>query len=331
MRYFRVPLAITVLGLLVAFFWSGIEGLLLTLMLGILEICLSFDNAIVNSSILRKMDKKWQTRFLSIGILISVFIVRFLLPILIVCIVANLSILTVVKLGFVAPNEYAKHLHQAQVPLAAFGGTFLFLVFLSFLLNRQKNVHWIKALEERLTKLRLTKSVEILITLLILLIAQSFLPESKKIQAIGFGVGGIVVNVLLNSLTARMSKNISTIKKTGILGFLYLEVLDATFSFDGVMGAFALTKDLMLIFLGLTIGAVFVRTFTVFLTEKGTLRKYRYLEHGAHYAIGALGVLMLVGMIKPVPEVVPGLIGICFIAFSLVSSILHNRSEAKLL
>lgn len=69
----------------------------------------------------------------------------------------------------------------------------------------------------------------------------------------------------------------------GIGGFLYLEVLDASFSFDGVIGAFAITSDVVVIMLGLAIGAMFVRSMTIYLVEKGTLEAYIYLEHGAHY------------------------------------------------
>ena len=110
--------------------------------------------------------------------------------------------------------------------------------------------------------------------------------------------------------------------------FLYLEVLDASFSFDGVIGAFAITSDPIIIAIGLGIGAMFIRSLTVFLVRKGTLAEYVYLEHGALWAIGALAVVLLITIEYEVSEVVTGLIGVGFIAAALVSSIVRNRREA---
>src|SRR5207245_6010504 len=80
--------------------------------------------------------------------------------------------------------------------------------------------------------------------------------------------------------------------KAAFFLFLYLEVLDASFSFDGVVGAFAITSDPIIIAIGLGIGAMFIRSLTVYLVKKGTLAEYVYLEHGALYAIGALAILL---------------------------------------
>ena len=74
--------------------------------------------------------------------------------------------------------------------------------------------------------------------------------------------------------------------------FLYLELIDASFSFDGVVGAFAISQQIFVIAAGLGIGACYIRSLTVFLVRKGTLQEYIYLEHGAHWAIGALAVLL---------------------------------------
>ena len=102
-------------------------------------------------------------------------------------------------------------------------------------------------------------------------------------------------------------------------------MIDSSFSFDGVVGAFALTNNLLLIMLGLGAGAMFVRSFTVLLVDNRTLIHYRYLEHGAFWAIGALAFMMLIGVGLQVPEAVTGLIGATLIAAALGSSILANR------
>ncbi len=113
--------------------------------------------------------------------------------------------------------------------------------------------------------------------------------------------------------------------KSGAASFLYLEVLDASFSLDGVIGAFALTNNLFVIALGLGIGAMFVRSFTIMLVDKWTLTEYRYLEHGAFWAILALASLMLVGSLTHIPEVFTGLIGALLIGLSVISSVRLNR------
>ncbi|WP_047787819.1 DUF475 domain-containing protein, partial [Variovorax paradoxus] len=113
--------------------------------------------------------------------------------------------------------------------------------------------------------------------------------------------------------------------KGGLGAFLYLEVLDASFSFDGVIGAFALTHNLFVIAIGLGIGAMYVRSMTIMLVERGTLAEYRFLEHGAFYAIIALSVIMFVQPLVHIPEVVTGLGGATLIGISLWSSIRWNR------
>jgi len=114
--------------------------------------------------------------------------------------------------------------------------------------------------------------------------------------------------------------------KAGFFLFLYLEVLDASFSFDGVIGAFAITSDPIIIALGLgLIGAMFVRSLTIYLVRKGTLSEYVYLEHGAHWAIGALAVILIVSIGYHISEFITGLLGVAFIGAALLTSIRRNR------
>ncbi|MEO6886951.1 MAG: DUF475 domain-containing protein, partial [Jatrophihabitantaceae bacterium] len=119
---------------------------------------------------------------------------------------------------------------------------------------------------------------------------------------------------------------VQAVGKAAFFLFLYLEVLDASFSFDGVVGAFAITSDPIIIAIGLGIGAMFIRSLTVLLVRKGTLSEFEYLEHGALWAIGALAVLLMVTMKHEVPEVVTGLIGVGFIGAAFLSSVVRNRN-----
>ena len=106
-------------------------------------------------------------------------------------------------------------------------------------------------------------------------------------------------------------------------------MLDATFSFDGVIGAFAVSKDIIVIAVGLGLGALYIRTLTVYLVRQGTLAKYRYLEHGAHYAIGVLAVLLFISAEVHVPEVITGTIGALLILGAFFSSVRANRKEEE--
>lgn len=334
LRHFRYSLLVTAAGLFFALLRGSLEGMFVAAVLGILEVSLSFDNAVVNASVLKEMDEKWRQRFLTWGILIAVFGMRLLFPILIVAATAGLGIFEVTGMAFRNPDEYARHLHGAHTQIAAFGGMFLLLVFFSFLMDETKDVHWLGDAEAWLARVGKLESAEIVAALLVLLGAQAFVPAEKKVAMLAAGIAGVVLYVLVTSVSglleeeeeeAHMAEKLA--KRSGVLGFLYLEVLDASFSFDGVIGAFAITKDIVIITLGLMIGAMFVRSLTVYLVKQGTLEQYIYLEHGAHYAIGALGLLMLASIRMEIPEVITGLIGVVFIALALWSSVRYNRSQ----
>jgi len=116
----------------------------------------------------------------------------------------------------------------------------------------------------------------------------------------------------------------------GLASMLYLELLDASFSLDGTIGAFAITSNLALILTGLGLGALFVRSLTLMLSREKALDQLIFLEHGAHYAIGALGLVMLAGILLHehhlhVPEWLTGVIGLVLLALSFADSLRHGR------
>jgi hypothetical protein len=117
-----------------------------------------------------------------------------------------------------------------------------------------------------------------------------------------------------------MSKSVQNVAASGLAGFLYLNVLDSAFSLDGVIGAFAITSDILVIAVGLGIGAYFVRSMTVYLVRQGSLNKIKYLEHGAHWAVLGLAVSMGVSLMTNVPEVITAGIGLAFILAAWWSS-----------
>lgn len=307
----------------------------LVLVLGVMEVSLSFDNAVVNASILKEMDEKWQQIFLTVGILIAVFGMRLVFPIVIVKVATGLGFGEVINLALNNPQEYARHLTENHAGIAAFGGMFLLLVFLDFMFDNDKDVHWLEAFEERMGKLGKLDVMSILVALVTLFCIQQFLPidNATRLTVLVAGLGGVVLYIAVSSLDVFFESPeegaavADSVKRNGLAGFLYLEVLDASFSFDGVIGAFAITNDVVIIMLGLAIGAMFVRSMTVHLVHKGTLDQYIYLEHGAHYGIGALAIIMLLSIYFHIPEVITGLIGIAFIVASVISSMHYNKQQ----
>lgn len=320
----------TVEGYLRGGFGVAASALLIAVLLGVLELSLSFDNAVVNASVLRNMDPIWQRRFLTWGILIAVFGMRFIFPIVIVAITSGLGMLEVVREAFGNPELYSTHLETAQVPISAFGGCFLLLVFLKYLLDADKDTHWFHWLEDKLARVGKLDTIQAVITGVVLLVAVRYLvAPNEQLTALTAGVVGILVFLLMDALSGLFDPNDMATRAgaAGLASFMYLEVLDASFSLDGVIGAFAITKDIVIIAAGLTIGAIFVRSITISMVKNGTLETYRFLEHGAHYGIGALATIMLLGMNRDihVPEIVTGLVGAGFIALAVWTSILANR------
>ncbi len=337
---FKYSILVTILcvGLAVAWGMNTAMGVatavFLVLVLSIMEVSLSFDNAVVNASILKEMDEKWQQIFLTIGILIAVFGMRLVFPIVIVAVATGLGSFEVMSMALNNPDEYARHLKESHTGIAAFGGMFLLLVFLNFMFDHDKEIHWLEVIERRMSALGKLDVMSLLVALVILLILPYTLPgvtEAERLTIMVAGLAGVVLYITVSSLDvffedeAEGEAMVTTAKRSGLAGFLYLEVLDASFSFDGVIGAFAMTNDVVIIMLGLAVGAMFVRSMTVYLVHKGTLDQFIFLEHGAHYGIGALAVIMLLSIHYHIPEVVTGLIGVAFIVWSVISSIRHKR------
>ena len=292
--------------------------------LGVLEISLSFDNAVVNAAVLRSMTPFWQKMFLTVGILIAVFGMRLVFPIVIVAVITGLSNIEVIHMALEAPEQYGKVLTDAYPMIATFGGSFLLMVFLGFMLDPERDIHWLEPIERRLAACGKLDSFAVLLALLAVLVTALAIDPALQFKVLLSGVAGIVLFQsisLLDQLFEHRMGATSAAGKMGFSAFLYLEVLDASFSFDGVVGAFAITRDVVIIMLGLAIGAIFVRSITIDLVRRGVLQEYVFLEHGAHYAIGVLALIMLMGTQIHVPEVVTGLIGIAFIVAAYVASV----------
>ncbi len=311
------------------------QMLWIIVVLAVLEISLSFDNAVVNASVLKEMDEVWQKRFLLWGIAFAVFGMRIVFPLAIVAIAARIGPIDTVKLSLTNPDEYERIVSSAHVGIAGFGGAFLAMVGLKFFFDADKDVHWIEVIERRLAAVSAVKAVEIALLLLVLWGISSLLESEEALTFLIAGMLGIVTFIAVEAINTALEiqdekrRLAGAAVRSGLGGFLYLNVLDASFSFDGVIGAFALSNNMIVIALGLSIGAIFVRSMTVHLVHKGTLAEYAFLEHGAFWAIIALGGIMLWGAVAHISEVVTGLIGAVLIGLSLIWSIRHKRRNPE--
>jgi hypothetical protein len=340
-KTFRWSLIITVIAFVIAWFYGGWSALFLCFVLALLEVSLSFDNAVLNATVLRRMSDFWQKMFLTVGILIAVFGMRLLFPLIIVGVAAQMNPIEALQLALQkgdphTPGTYGYILTEAHPQIAAFGGMFLLMLFLNFILSDRK-IKWLRWIEEPLARVGKLSHLGIVVALLVLLTAAEGWAKDPNIVLVA-GILGMVTYLVIHGLGSLFEKNLQDtlqtgpsklVRATGKAGFflfLYLEVLDASFSFDGVIGAFAITSDPVIIALGLgLIGALFVRSITIYLVKKGSLNEYIYLEHGAHWAIGALAVILMISIGWHVPELITGTIGILFIGAAFASSIYRKR------
>lgn len=315
---------------------GGAAAWLTTVILTVLEVTFSFDNAIINSTLISRLSAGWQKAFMTVGILIAVFVVRFALPIFIVVLAASLSFTEVVALAVHQPAVYAQHLVAAGPMIDAFGATFLLMIGVGYFLDEEKDVHWIGWLESRLAPWGRFDNITIFVMLLVALVAFFTVDPAQRISVFVAAVIGVSLHVGLdmfgavfdNSDEAGDGKVVILVGAAAAVMFVRLEVLDASFSFDGVIGAFAITGSVLVIMAGLGCGAMWVRSMTVHLVRTGTLAKYRYLEHGAHWAILFLGVVMVLKLYGvDLPEWLTGSLGVVFIGVALATSILGQRTE----
>lgn len=364
LQYFTYSTIFAIIALVACYFVGGWKAVLIGATLGVLEISLSFDNAVVNASVLTNMSAVWRKRFLFWGILIAVFGARLLIPILIVAITAWMSPIAVFYAAFFDTATYAHLIENIHVYVSGFGSAFLGMVFLKFFFDENKSHHWIPAIERYMQKLGVIESIQALVMLIVTVLFAGILDGVAQTQYLMSSVWGIILYLVIDGISylikpkeveivpisaeeaATMASE--TIQKepssapvspapahgtslaksaatAGLVSFLYLEVLDTSFSLDGVIGAFAVTQDIVLILLGLAIGAFFVRSFTIFIVDKKILNQLKYLEHGAFWSIGILATCMLLKIVMHLSELF--VVGATLLVLAI--SVLHSRIVAK--
>lgn len=345
--YMAIPLILTILGVSAAFVSGGVLLAQAVFALILMEISLSFDNAVVNATVLKNWDEKWRKRFLFWGILIAVFGMRLIFPIVVVGVATGTPVLqwwTIVELALNNPTEYHHQLEGVAHMVDGFGGAFLAMVGLAFFVDATKDNHWLGPIESLLAKAGQIEAVSAGITLGAALLVSTHLEAALQLPYLTAAIVGVLTFVGVKAIgvglgggdegddadAAQVNSDVAPkIIKAGIGGFLYLEVLDASFSFDGVIGAFAITNSLIWIMVGLGVGAFAVRELTIMAVDRGTLTEFKFLEHGAFYAIIALATIMLLKPVWHSPEWLTGSIGAGLILLAFAHSWWENQQDAK--
>lgn len=346
-QYLLLPTLFSCVALAAVFAWGGVSALAVAAFLVVLEVTLSFDNAIVNAEVLEKMPPIWRRRFLTWGILTSVVGVRLVLPILIVSAVVWASPFSVALLAFGDPVQYAALIERARPAIEAFGGMFLFMVALRYFFDETKEIHWLHAVEHRLARFGRVEAAAAAFSLIVLVLVALGTHASESLVLMS-GIIGIITFIIVDGMTVLLNDAASVMPHDGygpetreassrvsarapLALFIYLEMLDTAFSLDGVVGAFALTVLVPVMAVGLGIGALFVRSMTIALVDGGALKHLRYIEHGAHWAISTLALSMMASLVVQVPEWFTAGAGIVIIALAYWSSHRHMQRYRSLL
>lgn len=316
MRFFYVSFALAILGIFAAYLISGIGAAYICALLAVLEISLSFDNAVVNAKTLGSMDVAWQKQFFIFGIPIAVFGMRFAFPILIVSIVADLGVAQTFWLALDDPQSYHEHLSENKGEIYMFGGAFLLMVALEFFCD-EREISWIKFIEDN-ALIRIFRKIDAAPEFIAICVGAIMIYLTNLATYALAYFSAIILHRVLEIFSQIFSADGV---KSGIAGFLYLEILDASFSFDGVIGAFAMSENIFIIMLGLGIGAMFVRSLTIFMVKTHSLETFKYLEHGANYAILALAIIMFADVFYEISEIITGTISFALILSAFLCSL----------
>lgn len=326
-QYFKGSTIVAAIGFLIL----GVFGFLTNqpsmvfsgVILALIEIAVSADNAVINAKILGSMDEFYRRLFITLGIFIAVFVVRLVFPLLIVSFAGGISMLEAIHLAWADHTKYEEIVKSAHPQIAAFGGVFLSLVATTYFFNAEKEHHWLPF--SRLTAvIGRHPEVRLILPISSILVIAPFTHDPGVFFQ--YGMYGLISFLLIEGLgdlfahfepaeasstvaaapskfkmiVARLigCKNLpSQVAKTGFAGFMYLEAIDFSFSIDGVVAAFAITNDFIVIMIGLGVGAMFVRSLTLYMVDHEVLNKFIHLEDGAFYGIAFLAVTMLLGAV----------------------------------
>ncbi len=286
------------------------------------EIICSIDNAIVNAEVLSTMQPKYRRWFLLWGILFAVFVVRGLLPLILVWVSApDLSLYEAFTAMFSDSPEIAASIAASSPILLVGGGTFLLFLFLHWLFLEDKTFGFPG---EKFIQSKGLWFYAVVSVILVAIVYECLKINSIMAMGAVIGSSGFFIVHGFRRNAEEAEENLKTGNMSDISKILYLEAIDATFSIDGVLGAFAFTVCVPLILIGNALGAIAVRQITVSNIDR--IKKYRYLKNGAMYSIMFLGIIMIADSFgSHIPEWVSPVVTFGVVGFFLFKSIRANK------
>lgn len=303
--------------------------------LAVIEVSVSFDNAVVNAEKLHDMSAFWRQVFIWIGIPIAVFGMRFAVPLFIVSTIEGSTLSAAYDMAIAAPDKFAESLHAAHPAIAGFGGAFLLLTALEFFIDPEKEQHWLPG-ERWLQNAHVVKGLEYGALFVATLITYRVTDNLAMVVAsLAGALTFICMNAIkhsmesLDHMMAASTSKLAQILKGGLGGFLYLEVLDASFSLDGVVAAFAISKHIWIVAVGLGIGAVVIRELTIWMVKNSVTKSLVYLPHGAFWSILALAISMFVSVVHELPDWAIAVVSVSFISAAIFKSLRYNQAQAQ--
>lgn len=344
MKTFYASFGVTFVGMALAFFIGFQQGgmsMALTLLLSafalaVLEIAVSLDNAVVNARYLDKLNDRSRRWFLTWGMVIAVFGMRALFPVAIVSVAAGINPFQALSIALFDPETYHHHIEAAHIGIMGFGMGFLMMLTISYMFDHEKDVHWVPGIEKVAAYMAKFPHVQLLIAMPIMIAA------SVNQTMLLSGLFGILTFYLVHGLK-EMLEEMEHEKEAQLVGMatkpglmigplLFLEVLDASFSFDGVLSAYAITNNFLIIVIGLAIGAMYVRSVTIYLVERRTLAAFPHLEPAAMWGIAWLVTTMgLSAHHIELGEIVVAYGAALIIVLGLITSTIHNKRNAAAL
>ena len=297
-----------------------VTGILVACSLGVTETSMSMDNSIVNAPLVRDLTPFWKKNYLLFGMPVAVIGMRFCIPVVFVGLASGLGFYGALHLAFSDPTAYSEHLSNSKFLIVGFGSTFLALLGSDFFFDAEKETHWV-FLEKYFSKLGNIPGIKYMVSGVIALVG-GFLVSTDIGMYVKYELAALIgiVSFIFIKAIGHFAEKLNRPGIGGLVKFIQIEIIDASFSFDGVISAFAITSDIIQIAIGLGIGAVWVRTFTKMMSESKEFAELPYLGSGAFWNVTALIPLMIIGVRYDVPEWIPGLAAVLIIGKSYYDS-----------
>lgn len=341
-KHFWFDFVWAVIALTFVYYMMGSAATVTAFCLAVLELSVSFDNAVVNAKKLEVMSRFWRTMFLTLGMLIAVGVVRFYLPLQIVSSLGEVSLSEAFNMAVKDPAQFAQIISHSHDMIAGFGGGFLGMLALTFFIDEDKEALWLKPIEKPLKRLGsklpfMGNAVMSFIILIVVACVFSALAGIHSSVIILSTVAGCIIYEVVDLIKMGLEKSDEALAASkfkflsgGFGAFIFCEVLDASMSMDGVVAAVSISGEVLVVAAGLSIGALVVRSLTIKLVEDGTLSELGYLETAAFYSIFLVAASMYVGLLIEIPEWFMGAVSAVVIAAGAVHSMIENKASSQL-